>query len=290
MSLVGPLPLPPGTRRRSVDVPGGPLAVLEHDGDGVPVVLVPGFTGSKEDFRLVLAPLASEGRPTVAIDQRGQYESPGPDDPAAYAVEALAADLLDLLDALGGRPVHLVGHSFGGLVSRSAVLKRPEAVRSLTLMCSGPEALTGPRVELLPLMASVLDSGGMPALVDAVEALGADDPRTQSLTPEVRAFLRVRMLASSPAGLLGMAAGLTGEPDRVAELRATGLPLLVLHGAADDAWTPAVQADMAERLGARYVVVPDAMHSPAVENPASTAAALNAFFADVESGRVSPQP
>ncbi len=283
MSLVGPLPLPAGTVRRAVDVPGGPLAVLEHPAPGVPVVLVPGFTGSKEDFRLLLSPFAGAGRHTVALDLRGQYESPGPDDPSVYAVEALAADLLALLDALDAGPVHLVGHSFGGLVCRAAVLKRPEAVRSLTLMCSGPRGLTGPRVELLPLMASVLDRGGMPALVEAVEALGADDPRTQALSPEVRAFLRERMLASSAAGLIGMAAGLTGEPARVAELRSTGVPLLVLHGEADDAWAPAVQAEMAAALGARYVVVPEAMHSPAVENPTATAAAMNAFFGDVES-------
>lgn len=282
MSLVGPLPLPGGTRRLQVPVPGGPLAALEHDGAGVPVVLVPGFTGSKEDFRLVLAPLAAAGRRTIAIDQRGQYESKGPDDPAAYTVEALAADVLALLDELDLGPVHLVGHSFGGLVCRSAVLKRPEAVRSFTLMCSGPQALTGPRVDLLPFLAPVLEQGGMPALVDAVEALGADDPRTQSLSPEVRQFLRVRMLESSPAGLLAMADGLTGEPDRVDELRATGVPLLVLHGEADDAWSPAVQADMAQRLGARYVVVPDAVHSPAVENPGPTAKAMNDFFTDVE--------
>lgn len=282
MSLVAPLPFPPGTRRLSVPVPGGPLATLEHDGGEPAVVLVPGYTGSKEDFRLVLAPLASTGRRTVAVDQRGQYESAGPDDPAAYTVEALAADLLALLDSLGTGPVHLVGHSFGGLVCRAAVLKRPEAVRSLTLMCSGPEGLTGPRVELLPLLATVLEQGGMPALVDAVEALGVDDPRSQAVTPEVRAFLRVRMLSSSPAALIGMAEGLTGEPDLVAELRATGVPVLVVHGAADDAWAPAVQAEMAERLGARYVVVPDAMHSPAVENPAPTADAMTSFFDDVE--------
>lgn len=282
MSLVGPLPLPEGTLRRQVEVPGGPLAVLEHAGNGTPVVLVPGFTGSKEDFRLVLAPLAAAGRRTVAIDQRGQYESPGPDDADAYSIKALSADLLALLDAVGGQPVHLVGHSFGGLVSRAAVLERPQAVRSLTLMCSGPEALTGPRVELLPLLAPVLEQGGMPALVEAVEAMGADDPRTPLLTPEVREFLRVRMLASSAAGLLGMAAGLTGEPDRVDELRDSGVPVLVLHGADDDAWTPVVQAEMAQRLGARHAVVPASAHSPAVENAAPTAEAMNAFFADVE--------
>jgi pimeloyl-ACP methyl ester carboxylesterase len=276
------LPVPPGAVRRFVDVERGPLAVLDVPGQHPAALLVPGFTGSKEDFRHVLAPLAAGGRRVIAMDQRGQHESAGPDEPDAYAVSHLATDLLHLLDALGGEPVHLVGHSFGGLVCRAAVLERPEAVRSLILMCSGPEALTGPRVELLPLLRPVLEQGGMPALVSTLDALEADDPRAQAVPPDVRAFLRERMLASVPAALLGMAEGLTGEPDRVEELRDTGIPLLVLHGADDDAWAPATQAAMAERLGARYVVVPDAMHSPAVENPTPTAAAMAEFFDDVE--------
>lgn len=276
------LSLPPGAVRQLVDVPRGPLAVLEVEGDRPTVLLVPGFTGSKEDFREVLVPLAERGHRVVALDQRGQHESAGPDQPDAYAIDHLAADLLALVDALGAAPLHLVGHSFGGLVSRAAVLERPSAFLSLTLMCSGPAALTGPRVELLPLLEPVLQQGGMPALVEAVAALESDDPRAQAVPDDVRAFLRSRMLASSPAGLLGMAAGLTGEQDRVEELRDTGVPLLVLHGEGDDAWSPAVQAEMAERLGARYVVVPGAMHSPAVENPVPTVEALAAFFADVE--------
>jgi pimeloyl-ACP methyl ester carboxylesterase len=288
MSLVAPLPLPAGTRRRAVPVGSGPLAVLDLHPDGgsrgAPVLLVPGFTGSKEDFRRVLGPVAEAGRRVLAVDQRGQYESPGPDAADAYSVKQLAADLLGLLDALGLGPVHLVGHSFGGLVSRAAVLERPDVVRSLTLMCSGPQGLTGPRADLLPLLAPVVEAGGMPALVAAVAEIEKDDPRALALPDDVRSFLRERMLASSPAGLLGMAAGLTGEPDRIEELRATGIPLLVLHGEHDDAWAPSVQAEMAQRLSARYVVVPDALHSPAVENPGPTAAALTAFFDDVDGG------
>ena len=42
-----------------------------------------------------------------------------------------------------------------------------------------------------------------------------------------------------------MADAMLDEPDRVAELAAVGLPLLVAHGEADDAWLPHVQADMA---------------------------------------------
>ncbi|HWG93389.1 MAG TPA: alpha/beta hydrolase, partial [Mycobacteriales bacterium] len=128
----------------------------------------------------------------------------------------------------------------------------------------------------------VLEQGGTTALADAVEAMGADDPRTQALPDDVRAFLRARMVASSGTALIGMAAGLTGEPDRVDALRATGVPLLVLHGEHDDAWAPALQRSMAQRLGARYVVAPDALHSPAVESPLVTAQAMTAFFDDVE--------
>jgi pimeloyl-ACP methyl ester carboxylesterase len=263
-----------------LDVPGGSLAALVREPSGPPrstVLLVPGYTGSKEDFRRLLDPLAEAGHRAVALDLRGQFQSPGPQDLAAYTTGGLGADLLAVVDALGDDPVHLVGHSFGGLVARAAVLARPQAFRSLVLMGSGPSALTGPRVALFPLMRPLLEQG-MPALVEAMDAMNATDQRWLALDASFQGFLRDRMLASSPQALLGMADALTGEPDRVEELRATGLPVLVLHGEADDAWTPSLQTEMAVRLGAEHVVVPDAQHSPAVENAAATAKALLAFY------------
>ena len=241
------------------------------------VLLVPGYTGSKEDFRRLLQPLADAGHRAVAIDQRGQFQSPGTEPPADYTTSALGADLLALCEQLDPEPVHLVGHSFGGLVARAAVLARPEAFRSLVLMGSGPAGLTGPRVALFPLMRPLLEQG-MPALVAAMDEMNAADQRWLALDASFQGFLRDRMLASSPRALLGMADALTGEPDRVAELRATGLPVLVLHGEADDAWLPALQAQMALRLGAEHVSVPDAQHSPAVENAEATTQALLGFY------------
>lgn len=262
------------------DVPGGSLAALVRQAADEPrstVVLVPGYTGSKEDFRLLIEPLAAAGHRVIALDQRGQFQSPGTEDLAAYTTAALGADVLAVVHQLEVGPVHLVGHSFGGLVSRAAVLQEPGAFRSLTLMGSGPAALTGPRVAVLPLMRPLLEQG-MPALVEAMDALNASDQRWLALDASTQGFLRDRMLASSPHALMGMADALTGEPDRVDELRATGLPVLVLHGEDDDAWLPALQADMARRLAAAHVVVPDALHSPAVENPEATAKALLAFY------------
>src|SRR5690606_17974139 len=120
------LDLPPSARALRMATARGEFAVHEAVPDG-PVrgaaLLVPGFTGSKEDFIALLDPLAKAGFRTVAVDQRGQYETKGPADPAAYRLTELALDVLALTSELGreGHPVHVLGHSFGGLVVRTAV-------------------------------------------------------------------------------------------------------------------------------------------------------------------------
>jgi pimeloyl-ACP methyl ester carboxylesterase len=102
-----------------------------------PALLVPGYTGSKEDFLAVLGQLADHGRQVVAIDMRGQFETPGPDDPGGYAPSALAADIAGVLAATGAR--HLLGHSYGGLVTRETLLRTrsQDDIGSFTLMSSG---------------------------------------------------------------------------------------------------------------------------------------------------------
>jgi pimeloyl-ACP methyl ester carboxylesterase len=274
--------LPAEVRRDTVAAPSGDLAALvgEPPADAParpPVLLVPGYTGSKEDFLPILAPLARAGHRAVAVDLRGQHESTGPDDPAAYTLDALAKDVAAALDGLGA-PAHLVGHSCGGLVARRAVLAgaRPKTV---TLMGSGPAALGGRRAEITELMRPILADGGVEAIADISAALDRDDPRLSGRSGQVHHFLRLRWLNASPTALLVMGEELLGATDEVAELAATAVPTLVVHGETDDAWPPDVQREMAERLGARYRVVPDAAHSPACEAPDSCARELLEFWA-----------
>lgn len=272
----------PGVKRTRLVVRGGALAAVRREPPDAlgTVVLVPGYTGSKEDFGLLTPLLAEQGWRTVALDQRGQHESAGPDDDAAYSTHALGADLLEVARSLPG-PVHLVGHSFGGLVCRAALLARPQMFASLTLMSSGPGALGGPRAEVMALLRPTLLAGGLAGVYDASEQLAATapaDPRRPAVPQSARDFLRMRFLAASPAGLLAMGDALLGEPDRVDELAAAGVPVLVVHGEDDDAWSPEAQQGMAGRLGAAYEVVPGTAHSPAAEDPETTAKALLTFL------------
>lgn len=285
MSAASPLDI--GDARRTA-IPGGlevtgarrpDLAALQAgEPEAPPVLLVPGFTGSKEDFGPLLDPLAAAGFRVTAIDLPGQYESPGPDDPAAYTPDALATAVLACIDVLGPAPVRLLGHSFGGLVARAAVIARPDVVDSLVLLGSGPAEIGPERRSLLELLEPVLDTSGVPGLYDAAAAVDEVEPDYIPPSAELAQFLRRRFLAGSAAMLRGMSLALRTETDRVAELAATGVRVLVAHGVDDVPWSPAVQRDMAQRLGAPYLVIDAAAHSPAVENPAATVSALLDFW------------
>ncbi|WP_188192460.1 alpha/beta fold hydrolase [Nonomuraea sp. SYSU D8015] len=275
------LDLPPGVTPQKIETPQGTFAVLEAlPVSGVverwPALLAPGLTGSKEDFLAVLMTLSQSGRRVVAVDLRGQYETPGPDDPEAYTCAALGADLDALAQAIGaGDPVHLVGHSFGGLVAREAVIDGRTRFASFTLMGSGPAAIGGRRA-----------SHGR-NLVEEVPTLGLEHVWHHRFEPEaladdvpddILAFLHKRLLANSPTGLARMAEQVLTMRDRTDELREIEVPTLVLYGEHDDGWSPETQSEMAARLGAECVVVPGAAHSPAVEAPETTAAALVRFW------------
>lgn len=255
---------------------GAIAALRTGPADGADVLLLPGFTGSKEDFTPLLDPLGEEGFRVTAIDLPGQFESPGPDDPAAYAPDALAAVVHEIGAQFDG-PVHLVGHSFGGLVARAAALADASRWADLVLMSSGPSALAGARRRRLDDLEPLLPLG-LSAVYDAMEAALAADPSYVPPPPDLAAFLRRRFLAGNIAMLAGMADVLRSERDRVDALARVDLDILVLFGADDDAWPPAVQAEMAERLAAQVMIIDGAAHSPAVENTSATADALVKFW------------
>jgi pimeloyl-ACP methyl ester carboxylesterase len=283
------LTLPDGVRRTRIRTGRGSFAALE----ALPVpgvceretaLLVPGYTGSKEDFLALLDQLAAAGRRVIAIDMRGQYQTPG--SAGGYAPAALGADIAAIADQVGAR--HLLGHSYGGLVVREALLDHLDGHRiaSATLMSSGPAALTGPRAdELRDVLAKLGDPITRHAVAELWQAYLEPQAIAAGVPAVIIAFLRDRMTSNDPNGLWCMAQHMLSAPDRTEELAArTELPMLVLYGENDNSWSPAAQEDMARRLGARRICIPGAVHSPNVEAPATTASALTSFWDAAESG------
>ncbi len=131
MSIPPSIELPSGVEPVQLSLRQGELAALwAGSGSKADFLLVPGFTGSKEDFLPLLPLLAEMGWSVLAIDLRGQYESAGPPEEHHYSLSNWAADVHELAENAGG--LHLVGHSFGGLVAREAAITYPDAFHSLT--------------------------------------------------------------------------------------------------------------------------------------------------------------
>jgi len=253
-------------------------------------LLLPGFTGSKEDFIALHEPLAAAGYRTVAVDGRGQHETEGPEhDETAYAQAELALDVLAQAAAVDsdGTPLHLVGHSLGGQISRAAVLIDPTPFASLTLMSSGPAQISHPQQQRVKLLRDALAMMGMAEVWEAIRAMETpEETDTGGLDAGLDDLddLRRRWLGNSPAQLIATGRQLCTEPDRVAELAAVPLPKHVLSGERDDTWPVPLLDEMAVRLDAHRTVVWGAEHSPNADQPLETARALADFWNRADHG------
>ena len=164
------------------------------------------------------------------------------------------------------RPLALVGHSFGGLVVRDAVLADPLRADGLAIIASGPAALPEDQQAVLRRFVDVMNAHGLDAVWQAKRAMDAAAGASPS-APDVDAFLTQRFLANSPGSLQVMIETLCTATDQVDALATVAPATTVIVGERDDAWPPHDQRAMAERLGATLVELPDVGHSPAVDAP-----------------------
>ncbi|MFF0437601.1 alpha/beta fold hydrolase [Streptomyces sp. NPDC004327] len=285
MSKPRSLALPPRTRAYRLSTARGDFAAL----DTAPApasgprhgtaLLLPGFTGSKEDFLALLGPLAEAGYRVVAVDGRGQHETPGPRGRAAYRRRALALDAVAQAAALGDGPVHLLGHSFGGLVARAAAELAPDAFLSLTLLASGPTKVARSqrvRVRALRTALALLSKERVWQATRWLDSRGEEPGETDP--PEIVGFLRRRWMRTRIAQLSGAGRLLLGDPDGTAALRALPMPLHFAYGDEETVWPVPDLAAAATRTGAHHTVVAGAGHSPNVSHPEELAARLTAFW------------
>ncbi|MFF9684855.1 alpha/beta fold hydrolase [Streptomyces sp. NPDC014623] len=242
-------------------------------------LLLPGYTGSKEDFIALLEPLAAAGFRVLSVDGRGQYETEGTGGPGSYAQGELARDVLAQAAAVDGAGpaggIHLLGHSLGGQIARAAVLLDAAPFRSLTLMSSGPAEIDPAQQKKARLLGDALSRWSMAEVWQMMRVM---DPPEDADTGDGE-DLRRRWMRHDPAQLIATGAQLSAEPDRVEELAALSLPVHVISGERDDVWPVPLLDGMAQRLGARRTVIEGAEHSPNTARPLETAAALVSFWA-----------
>jgi pimeloyl-ACP methyl ester carboxylesterase len=244
-------------------------------GSAPPVLLVHGFTGGRGDFAEVL-PLLAEDRVAIAMDLPGHGGSPGPDDPAAYNLSAVAAWILRFADEVGLDDVHLLGHSLGGLAVQRAAAVASQRLRSLVLSATGLGALREEQADRVVRIA-------VAARDDGPEAALAASTDGQPMGEQERDAALDRFRNLNPAAVVGGAQGLISALPLGAFLRGIDVPVLVVHGEHDPRWLPSEQALLARTVaGAVHVVVPGAGHSPQRENTAEWAAVVRAFLRRVD--------
>ena len=212
------------------------------------VVLVHGSVGNGEATWAPLRPFA--GQFELVVPNRGGYPPNRPLERIDF--EEQAVELEPLLE--GG--AHVVGHSYGAVISMLLAARRPDAVRSLTV--SEPPAFGVAR-----------GHADVERLVSELEAFLAAGPHEPA--EYLRGFLPIVGSGITlpdplpPALEQGARAAMAERPPWEAqiplgELAATPFPKLVLSGAHSAAFD-AVCDVLEQRLGAQRSVLPGAGHS-----------------------------
>ena len=280
---------------------------VQEDGPltGPAVLLIHGTGAWSEIWRGTMHALAGAGFRAIALDMP-PFGFTTPPANADYGDDAQGRRIIRVLDAMHIERATLVGHSFGGRPTMQAAFLAPSRVERLVLVDAAldlqrtvrhtSDSAPPPRSVATgsPLLRTAL---GVRSLRDAVVAATLTNPRLtgwllsklianqNAVTPERVAMLRrpFTVVGSTPRLGEWLAPFATTRTTSLAtdrsRYRAICVPTLVLWGARD-AITPLLQGkDLAQLVpNARWVVLRDAGHIPAIEDPRGFNAALVAFL------------
>jgi pimeloyl-ACP methyl ester carboxylesterase len=223
---------------RFVEVDGIGFAYRRFgDPIGTPIVLLQHFMGNLDNYDPAITDALAAGREVILTDNAGVGLSTGE---APDTVAEMARDAISLIDALGLERVDLFGFSMGGQVAQQITVDRPELVRRLILVGTGPRG--GEDMERLaagtaPLFEMVYDPQDLMWLPIFFSPSDASQAAGRRFLERIRARTEDRDIPVSEATVAAHAAA-AGEwgaagPGRYDYLREISHPTLVVNGSND---------------------------------------------------------
>ena len=267
----------------------GHRVVFRYAGEGPPLVLIHGITGTCRHWERVIPALA-ERHTVIAPDLLGHGQSAKPR--GDYSLGAFASGIRDLLLALGHDSATVVGHSLGGGIAMQFAYQYPERCERLVLVSSGGlgrdvhlllRAATLPGSELvLPLLNSdkLRDVGRL--VTGALGRFGI------TLSPDITEVARGASSmpdAEARGAFLSTLRAVIDERGQRVDARdrlylAEAMPTLIVWGARDPVIPVEHGAEAHEAMpGSRFEVL-DAGHFPQLEEPYVFNELLTAFVED----------
>ena len=266
------------------------------------VLCVHGMTGDATNWTDLMAELVPEFD-AVAVDLPGSGFSPSPSTRRGYSITALAGTVIELIETLNVGPVHLIGNSMGGAVSVRVAARRPDLVRTLTLVSAAlPDRRPHRQTAHFPVIALpvvgdrlVRRFGRLPAenrIAGVIQTCYYDPAAIHParVTLSVAELRRRDELSYGVAVITGAARALVSEtlrPYRFSlwrDAERIRVPALVLFGRHDRLVSPSL-AERAARAftGARIVVLPNTGHLGQMEHPSTVASLFREMVAETRS-------
>jgi pimeloyl-ACP methyl ester carboxylesterase len=265
---------PKATEESTVPVDGGEIHVC-HDGprEAPALLLIHGTAASLRSWD-PMVPLLTGSHHVIRIDLLGCGQSAKPAT-ASYAIPDQARRVSAALDQLGVEHAIVVGHSSGGCVGAALTEQRSDLVTALALIGTGPNmaAYIADEIAIGPAQWPDLTNDQLRQIMSSAFSAGYHIP--QPLVDEARGVNLHVFAATSQA--VGAYLEEQALPQRLATL---GKPLLVVFGEDDRRWRPKSATEYRVVPGATIEMLSDVGHSPNIEDPPRTAAALLAFTAN----------
>lgn len=218
----------------------------------------------------------------ITFDHRGQGKSKVTKD--GYDIDTLTEDAARLIEELDAAPCHFIGLSMGGFVGMRLAFRRPELLRSLTLIetSADPEPEENkPRYRLLNFIARWFGIGIVVGKVMPI-MFGRGFLSDQARADE-RAKWRKVIAANDKTGITRAVNGVINREGVSEEIGRINRPVLIIVGDQDVATVPEKSERMHAAIqGSKLVTIPNAGHSSTIEEPDAVNAAVSAFLNTIQ--------